>query len=338
MGIIEQFRNTRYRPLFPGALFNAARYLKREISIDEDELRDTARAIDEMLLNLERLEEYLGTNQSWTEGQLLWITPYFGDGSDGDVTVSSTITLTRDMYYNNLEVTAAGTINTAGYRIFVRGILTLAGNINSDAQTVSTSILGNGGAGGAGGSESVGSVGTGVSPGAGGAGGGGGAAPVNAGGAGGGVTASKMGIRDLSVITRGRVESSGSIARLLGGGGGGGGGSDAGDPAGGAGGGGGGVLSIAAKEVHLDTATGTITSHGGDGNPGTGTDTGGGGGGGGGVVLLLTLRVIDIDTGLETNNGATTYITVTGGSGGAGTGGGASGSAGNAGTIVEFIV
>lgn len=41
----------------------------------------------------------------------------FGDGSDGDVTISGSTTLTRDMYYNTLTVTSTGTLFLNGYGI-----------------------------------------------------------------------------------------------------------------------------------------------------------------------------------------------------------------------------
>jgi len=44
----------------------------------------------------------------------------FGDGSDGDVVVSTEIDLTRDMFYNNLTVEEGGIINTKSFRIFVK--------------------------------------------------------------------------------------------------------------------------------------------------------------------------------------------------------------------------
>lgn len=59
----------------------------------------------------------------------------YGDGSDGDVTiaVSTTTTLTHDMYYNNLTVN--GTLDCQGYKVFVKGILEIAstGVIHNDA-------------------------------------------------------------------------------------------------------------------------------------------------------------------------------------------------------------
>ncbi len=78
----------------------------------------------------------------------------YGDGSDGDLSTSGTITLTRDTYYNNLTVNAGHNINTAGYRLFVKGTLTIS----------ATSIVGRpGGVGGNGnnGNDGTGSNGTG---------------------------------------------------------------------------------------------------------------------------------------------------------------------------------
>jgi len=57
---------------------------------------------------------------------------FFGDGSDGDVTIASTTTLTRDMYYNNLTVNSGIALNTNGYRIFVKGTLTNNGYIQNN--------------------------------------------------------------------------------------------------------------------------------------------------------------------------------------------------------------
>ena len=51
----------------------------------------------------------------------------FGDGDDGDVTTSGNVTLTRDMYYNNLTVATGHTITTDGFRVFVKEKLTING-------------------------------------------------------------------------------------------------------------------------------------------------------------------------------------------------------------------
>jgi hypothetical protein len=49
----------------------------------------------------------------------------FGDGADGDATLSGSQVLSRDMYYDNLTVEPGATLNPNGYRIFVRSTLTL---------------------------------------------------------------------------------------------------------------------------------------------------------------------------------------------------------------------
>lgn len=55
----------------------------------------------------------------------------FGYGVDGDVTISSPTTLTRDMFYNNLTLSSNATISTAGYRIFVSDTLSGSGTIQA---------------------------------------------------------------------------------------------------------------------------------------------------------------------------------------------------------------
>lgn len=49
----------------------------------------------------------------------------YGSGVDGDVNISTDTTLTSDKFYNNLTVDAGVTLTTAGYRVFVKNILTL---------------------------------------------------------------------------------------------------------------------------------------------------------------------------------------------------------------------
>lgn len=48
---------------------------------------------------------------------------YFWDWSDWDVTISWSVTLTRDMYYNNLTINTWNTLIPNGYRIFVKWTL-----------------------------------------------------------------------------------------------------------------------------------------------------------------------------------------------------------------------
>lgn len=62
----------------------------------------------------------------------------YGSGADANGYVSSTVTLTSDMYYNNLEVTSSGFINTNGFKIFVKGTLTLNGHIGIGSVTSGT--------------------------------------------------------------------------------------------------------------------------------------------------------------------------------------------------------
>jgi hypothetical protein len=47
----------------------------------------------------------------------------YGFGQDGDVTIAADTVLTRDMYYNDLNINSSCTLDTNGYRVFVRGTL-----------------------------------------------------------------------------------------------------------------------------------------------------------------------------------------------------------------------
>lgn len=257
----------------------------------------------------------------------LFIGQYFSDGSDGNVTVTGTTTLTRDMFYNNLTVSGGVTLNTANYRIFVRGTCTIAsGAVVQNNGGTSVSGLGGvpvawgtligGVSGGAGGSAAGVSVSSSVG-GNGGAGGGGGAA-----GAAGSIPNTEGNYHSFFTWTSGiLMGAGGSTTRadrgMAGGAGGGGGGGGSG---GGGGAGGGHIL------ICTDTMlnNGTIKALGGNGGDALGVGNGGGGGGGGGFVMTTT----------RTSSGTGT-ITVSGGTGGAGNAisGGANGAAGN----VAFI-
>jgi hypothetical protein len=68
----------------------------------------------------------------------------FGDGSDGDVIISSNTTLTRDMYYNDLTINSGITLNTGGYRIYIKGTLTNNGVIANNGNDASGDTIGNG--------------------------------------------------------------------------------------------------------------------------------------------------------------------------------------------------
>lgn len=50
----------------------------------------------------------------------------FGTGADGNVTIAGTVTLTRDMNYQNLTLSATANLRPAGFRIFVAGVLDMS--------------------------------------------------------------------------------------------------------------------------------------------------------------------------------------------------------------------
>lgn len=85
----------------------------------------------------------------------------FGDGADGDVTISTPTTLTRDMYYNNLTVNS--TLTTDGYIIYVKNKIDGSGTIKHSAPTNGSNATApaagsyecGGGGGGAGGSGGI---------------------------------------------------------------------------------------------------------------------------------------------------------------------------------------
>lgn len=56
----------------------------------------------------------------------------FGDGSDGDVIISTDTTLVRDMYYNNLTINSTKTLYPNWYRIFVKETLLNNGTISQN--------------------------------------------------------------------------------------------------------------------------------------------------------------------------------------------------------------
>lgn len=259
---------------------------------------------------------------------------FYGSGTDGAATISGAVTLTRDMYYSTLTVGSGGSLNPDGYRIFVRGTLTIdaGGTISRPANNASNSTggaaapavtstnapLGGNTAGGNGGTVAGSAAGN-SNGGSGGAGGAGGAGTSGAGGAqaypievGGGsrrtypTRADPPGTRLVGNAT--------PFLRILGGAGGSGGGGN-GANAGGGGGAGGLVVVICARRL---VNNGTILAAGGNGAAGTASNCGGGGGGGGGAIIIYT----DNSTGSGT-------ATAPGGTGGAS--GGGSGVAGNAG-------
>ena len=55
---------------------------------------------------------------------------YYGGGIDGDVTISTNTTLTRDMYYNNLTINSGVTLTTGNFKIYYK-TLNGSGTISS---------------------------------------------------------------------------------------------------------------------------------------------------------------------------------------------------------------
>ena len=66
----------------------------------------------------------------------------YGPGTDGDVTVISNIILNRDMYYNNLTVAANCSIDTNGYRIFVKNTLNMLDSTSVIGRLANTGTTG----------------------------------------------------------------------------------------------------------------------------------------------------------------------------------------------------
>lgn len=83
----------------------------------------------------------------------------FGDGSDGDITISSNTTLTRDMFYNSLTISNGVILNTGGYRIFVRETLTNNGTIERNGNNGTNGVASTGTAGVGGAALAAGSLG-----------------------------------------------------------------------------------------------------------------------------------------------------------------------------------
>lgn len=272
----------------------------------------------------------------------------FGDGLDGDVTIAASAPIAKDMYYNNLTIAAGQALATAGFRIFVRNILTMAAG---------SSITGNGAAGanadagGAAGAAAVGAtVGAGFIGAAGGlgagvagtnatttGGGAGGASGAGTGGAGaaggtatapnaaqGGPTAANVVQHAPNMVTTALAGT--AVATVIRGGAGG--ASGAGNAAavvGAGGGGGGGVVVVAARSF---VGTGTIQANGGAGGAGAAANiAGGGGGGGGGFVVTVANGTIPATITVQALGGA---------AGAAGAGGGGAGAAGAAGNTTHI--
>jgi len=305
---------------------------------------------------------------SWEEENIF---EYFGDGSDGDLNVTGSLTLSQIPYYNTLTIGPGALINTSGFPIYCRTLdLTNApaGAILRNGNTGQTSSSSNGAAGGGSlgavvlGGTGAGSTGASGSTSAGLASSAPGTVNSSNGGAGGGSGASGAGSAGAGVVTGGGGTANGpthlgrydqyllrgatSISGGAGGRGGNSGGGDGTNLSRGApgGGGGGGVIAIYAAEIITGPSTpaGVITVLG--GNAGTCLNqtvgnvggTGGAGGGGGGYVYIAYAK----KTGPTVNS----LISANGGNGStggnaAGTGvGGNGGNGGQGGRIQLFNV
>lgn len=256
-----------------------------------------------------------------------------GNGSDGDVTISGTTTLTRDMYYNSLTVSGSGVLVTAHYRVFSRTFIENNGVIHADGVNATTTtgatvtqgtLLGGRSGGNGGTTTGTGGTSSTISPDKcanGGAGG------TGSGGAGGVLgtrfaTSPALGGPNPFLISATAVMGNypySPTQRIAGGAGGGGGGGN-GAAAGGGGGSGGGVIFLFAQKIF---GTGTIRANGGNGAAASNANTGGGGGGGGGCAVLVCANAIS-QTSL--------VFTFNGGTGGAGNGTGTAGANGSNGT------
>jgi hypothetical protein len=227
---------------------------------------------------------------------------YFGDGSDGDVTISGSVTLARNMYYNNLVIPAGAALYPDGYIIHVKNTLEVDGTIARNGHG-GAPWWGNWNAPALPGDRPLGGSGAGGTPfpgdrrygGNGVIGGGGGI-----GGYGSKCTGEGSNASGGSVQFFHSVKSPYFFVPFLfgkGGGAGGGGGGRSSACYGGGGGSGGGNILIIAKKIILN---GKITANGGNGADGVkgkdcdysgggvpGDDSGGGGGGGGGMIVLI---------------------------------------------------
>jgi len=274
----------------------------------------------------------------------LFAQPIYGDGSDGSVTISSNTTLTSDKFYNNLTINSGITLNPAGYRIFVRGNLTIDGiisrNGNNGADGVidvssgaggaalATNTIGGSGKGGDGGNSPE--NGGNSNPGKGGNGGNGGsdARPGEGDNCSvlsnkGIVTLPTVGINAFPFCIM--LTNFPATDKILAGAGGGGGQAYAyfTKGPGGGGGSGGGVIFIAAKKIIFNGSIEVKGGNGGAGKTSGGYVGGSGGGGGGGFIVLIYNS--------KTGSGTTSSI-----GGTQGGGNGCPGGNGSAGNILEL--
>jgi len=254
------------------------------------------------------------------------LTRLYGDGSDGDLTVTtSTVTsgpitsgvLQRDAFFNNLTISGAGAINCSVYRLFVRGVLTITA-------ARASAIHANGNAGGNSTTNRAGAAGS--------------ATAIQTNGQSGAGSAGKAGVTGAGVAATAASQNTGDHT-VTGGSGGAGGSANAGGTAGGNGASStntslvGPLYRTILPEmiIYLGTSsrcpTGGNGGTGGASGAGDGTNAGRGGGGGAASGGFLTLAAYQICRGAGTSAGA---IAANGGKGGDG-GGSAAGNAGGGG-------
>lgn len=257
----------------------------------------------------------------------------FGDGSDGDVVIATgaPVTIARDMMYNNLTVPNSATLTPRGFRIFVKGVLTIGatGNINDNGLNASGvtaggalgSVTAGFGAGSGAGAAGRTTTGAGTASGTSSncsindlnaapqGGNGGSAGGANTGGAAGAAPPPTITQKWNSLASLLTARTYNGTATFNGGSGGGGGGADitAGAATSGGGGGGAGIVWIAAKTI---VNAGSITANGGAGANGVSATgvAGGGGGGAGGMIGIITTTSTGIGT--VTANGGTAGTSV----------------------------
>lgn len=66
----------------------------------------------------------------------------YGPGTDGDVIITGQVTLSRDMFYNNLTILANAQLDTNGYRVFVKDTLYLVDSTSVIGRLSEKSIAG----------------------------------------------------------------------------------------------------------------------------------------------------------------------------------------------------
>jgi len=264
-------------------------------------------------------------------------TGMFGSGTDGDVIINGTRSLTKTMNYNNLTISSKATLNTNGFAIYVRNQLILDGTVQNHGHDAIGSVggsgaisncLGGGTLGGDGTSQWYGGNGGGISAdGNGNVGGVGGSYGPYLGGQPGPISPIpnfEGGPYIMSIypyVALGRTTYGDMIHGGTGGGGGG-----AGEGSiGGGGGGGAGLICISARNI---TGSGLISVRGGNGSKGSGSDAGGGAGGGAGVVGIVSLNDVKLGTSIR--------FDISGGKGADGIGNGEKGHDGESGSLYLY--